>query len=71
MLLSRLIVIGFLMVVTGAVLPFLMVIGILESTFLLNFVAFATSTIGVFLGVIGAAIYVGENRHKDEDMFRD
>jgi multisubunit Na+/H+ antiporter MnhG subunit len=68
---SRPIVIGFFMVLAGAVLPFLMVIGILESTFFMNFIAFASSTIGVFLGVIGVAMYVGENRKKDEDLFRD
>lgn len=71
MFLSRPIVIGFFLVLTGAVLPFLMVIGLLESTFFLNFVAFATSVIGVFLGIIGAAMYVGQNQRKDDDLFRD
>lgn len=64
---SRLIVVGFFLVLAGAVLPFLMVIGVFESTFFLNFIAFATSTIGVFLGVIGAAMYIGESRSIQED----
>lgn len=41
MLKNRLIVVGFFMVLTGAVLPFLIVMGVLESTFFLNFLAFA------------------------------
>lgn len=64
---NRVIVIGFFMVLTGAVLPFLIVIGLLESTFLLNFIAFASSVIGVFLGVLGSAMFVGFNRQKEDD----
>jgi nitric oxide reductase large subunit len=66
MLRNRLIVSGFFLVLAGAVLPFLIVIGMLESTFLLNFVAYAASTIGIFLGVIGTATYVGEQRRQDD-----
>lgn len=62
MLKNRLIVVGFFMVLTGAVLPFLIVMGVLESTFFLNFLAFATSVIGVFLGILGAATIVGGDR---------
>jgi len=54
------------MVLIGAVLPFLIVIGMIESTFLLNFVAFAASTIGIFLGVIGTAVHVGNKRREDK-----
>jgi len=63
---NRLIVIGFLFVLTGAVLPFLIVIGIFESTFFLNFIAYATSTIGIFLGVLGTATYVRHRRRQDK-----
>lgn len=69
-LFNRVIVIGFFLVLIGAVLPFLMVIGVFGSTFLLNFIAFAASTIGVFLGVLGAAMYVGTYRRQDEDANR-
>jgi hypothetical protein len=65
MLFNRLIVIGFFLVLAGAVLPFLIVIGILESTFLLNFIAFVASVSGVFLGVMGTAMYAGTERRKD------
>jgi hypothetical protein len=68
---NRLIIIGFILVVIGAVLPFLIVLRILPSTFLLNILAYATSTIGIFLGVIGVAMYVGESRRKNRDDWYD
>jgi len=68
---SRLMVIGFLMVLIGAVLPFLMVMRFVQSTFLINFVAYAASTIGIFLCVISVAMYVGNTRRKDEDEWHD
>jgi len=64
-------VIGFLLVLTGAVLPFLMVMRFVQSTFLINFIAFAASTIGIFLGVISVAMYVGNARRKDKDEWHD
>lgn len=62
MILNRLIILGFLLVLIGAVLPFLIVIQVLESTLLLNLIAFVSSTAGIFLGVIGTATYVGQKR---------
>lgn len=64
--LNKLIVIGFFMVLTGAVLPFLIVMRILPSTFLLNILAYSTSTIGIFMAVLGVAMYVGEERRKQK-----
>lgn len=64
---NRLIVVGFILVLAGAVIPFLIVLGFVESTFLLNFLAYGASVLGIFLGVIGVATYVGEKRRKDED----
>lgn len=58
----QLILLGFLLSLTGVVLPFLMVIRILESTFFLNFFSYGVSLIGLFLGIIGASQYVGKNR---------
>lgn len=51
----NLIYLGFALVLAGAVLPFLMVIHVLESTFFLNFFAFIASVLGLFLGLIGAS----------------
>jgi len=63
---NKLIGIGFLMVLTGAVLPFLIVMRVLPSTFTLNVLAYSTSTIGIFMAVLGVAMYVGEERQKQK-----
>jgi uncharacterized SAM-binding protein YcdF (DUF218 family) len=60
---GRLIFIGFLLVLLGVVLPFLMVMKVIESTFFLNFFSFIISLIGVVIGVIGSAYYVRINRN--------
>ena len=54
---------GFVLVLAGAVLPFLMVIHVLESTFFLNFFSVGAQVVGSFMGIIGAAYYVRANRH--------
>jgi len=54
----QLILIGFVLVVLGAVLPLLMVLQVIRSTFALNFFAYAASISGLFLGLIGTAMYV-------------
>lgn len=50
-----LIAIGFVMVLFGATVPFLMVMGILQSSFWLGFVSYGASITGVVLGLIGLA----------------
>ena len=59
------ILIGFVLVLLGAVLPFLMVMRIIESTFFLNFLAYGSSMVGLLLGFIGASQYVREHRGRD------
>ena len=54
----HLILIGFFLVLAGVVLPFLMVLQVLESTFLLNFASFFATMAGLLLGMAGAATYV-------------
>lgn len=68
---NRLIVIGFFLVLLGAVLPFLIVMGLVESTLFLNFLAFAASVSGLFLGVLGIASYVGVKRRERQDEWHD
>ena len=63
---NRLTVAGFALVLAGAVLPFLMVIGVLPSTLWLSFVAYGSSVSGLFLGLLGAASIVYERRRRDE-----
>lgn len=62
----RLTFVGFLMVVVGAVLPFLMVLGILPSTFTLSFVAYFSSVLGLALGLIGAASIAQELKRRHD-----
>jgi hypothetical protein len=58
----RLILIGFFLVLFGFVGPLLMVLGILETSFALSFLSHGASVGGLFLGLIGTAMYVGTRR---------
>jgi len=58
----QLLLLGFLLSLLGVILPFLMVIHILTSTFFLNFFSFFAQLTGLLLGIIGAARYVRERR---------
>lgn len=57
-----LILIGFLLSVSGVVLPFLMVTHTIPSTFFLNFFSYLASFTGLILGIVGASLYVREHR---------
>jgi len=54
----KIIGIGFVLVLLGFVLPFLMMVRLIPSTLLLNLLAYGASVTGLFLGLIGAAMYV-------------
>lgn len=53
---KRLIIIGFFLVLFGAVVPWLMVLGYLKSTFFLNFLTYGASVSGLVVGILGAAM---------------
>lgn len=55
--------IGFVLVLFGAVAPFLMVMKILPSTFFLNFLAYAASVLGLILGFVGSLMYIRDRRN--------
>jgi hypothetical protein len=57
--------IGFGLVMVGFILPLLMVLRVIPSTFLLNFLAYGSSIVGLVLGTIGAAFYTGKHRKKN------
>ncbi len=59
---ATLILIGFLLSILGTVLPFLMLIRVLPSTFFLNFSAFIAMVVGLGLGIGGASQYVRQHR---------
>lgn len=63
---ERLIVVAIFLLLFGCIVPFLMVTQALPSTFLLNFLSFAASVAGLFLGLIGIAQH-SLKRGKDED----
>jgi hypothetical protein len=65
---GRLIFIAFIMVLLGAVLPFLIVIRVLESTWWLNFLAYGFSVGGLFLGIIGAGDYVRDRHWRNKTI---
>lgn len=60
----EMILLGFVLVLAGAVLPVLMVMQVLQSTLLLNFFSYGASVVGLFLGLLGASSYVRETRSK-------
>jgi hypothetical protein len=61
---TQFIIIGLILVVLGFVLPMLMVMHILESTFFLNFFSYGASVLGLILGVAGSAYIVVKNKKK-------
>ncbi len=63
---NRLFLAGLALVVTGAVLPFLMVIGVLPNSLWLSFVAYISSVAGLFLGILSAAAIFANRRREDE-----
>lgn len=63
------ILIGFVLVLLGAILPFLMVMRIINSTFFLNFFSYGASIVGLFLGIIGSALYVRYRKGKNQDDY--
>jgi hypothetical protein len=50
---SRLVAIGFGLLLIGVILPFLMVVKVVESSLFLNFVAVASSIAGLTTGFLG------------------
>lgn len=50
---------GLSLMLLGVILPFLMVIHVVESTFFLNFFSWGASVVGLVLGMIGVALSTG------------
>jgi len=53
---------GLILMLLGVILPFLMVIHVLESTFFLNFFSWGASVAGLAFGTIGFAMYSRERK---------
>ena len=61
---SYFILAGFVLVLFGFALPFLMVLQVIQSTFFLDFLAYAASFSGLLLGIIGSAVYTATRRRR-------
>lgn len=57
------IALGFVLVVLGMVIPFLMVLRVIQPSLLLSFLSHGISVGGMFLGVMGSAMYVRARKH--------
>lgn len=62
--------IGFVGLVVGVVLPFLMTIRVIEPTLLLNFLAYIASFGGLVVGIAGTVLYWQDTRREEEDWWR-
>jgi hypothetical protein len=58
------ILVGFFLLLLGAVLAWLLVLRVIPSTFLLNFLSYTASVAGLFMGLVGVVLYVRLNRNK-------
>jgi len=60
--------IAFLLLMFGVIMPFLMVIHVVESTFFWNFLSYGASILGLLLGLISiAASHLGQKKKRDQD----
>lgn len=55
-------IVGFVLMLIGVILPLLMVVKVLESTFFLNFFSYTSSLLGMVLGIIGTVFYAAGRR---------
>ena len=63
----QMMIIGFILLVIGFVLPFVMVLRLIEPTLLLGFVSYLTSLVGLVIGLMGVVFYGRVQRSKDDD----
>lgn len=63
----KLIFIGFLMVLFGFIVPFLMVIKLMEPSYFWGFLSYGVSVAGLFVGLIGGSQYVRVHRKRDDE----
>jgi|GEM_PF-2234286 cytochrome c biogenesis protein CcdA len=63
----RLLIIGFLLVIGGILVPFLTITNVLPSNLFLLIGSYAGSVIGVALALIWSSGYVREHRNNDRD----
>ena len=57
-----LLTLGLILLFFGWIIPLLIIMRVIPSTFLLNFLSWGMSVAGLFLGFIGGAMWVRMNR---------
>lgn len=57
-----LLILGSVLLLIGWVIPLLILMNMIASTFLLNFIGWSASVAGLFLGFFGGAMWVKMNR---------
>jgi hypothetical protein len=55
---------GLVLMLTGIILPYLMLAKVVESTFFLNIISWDASVAGMFLGFIGGSMWVKMNKEE-------
>ena len=60
-----LLILGVGLMLLGIILPFLMLIKVLESTFFLNFFSYGASVAGLALGTVGFALWSRSRGRRD------
>jgi len=53
---------GLILLLSGSIVPYLIVIHVLSSTFILNFLAWIATASGMFLGTVGLAMWAKMNK---------
>lgn len=66
----QILILSIVLLVFGCVVPFLMALQLVESTFFLNFLSFGASVLGLFLGLAGVAGMRVVNKRKEENRDR-
>ncbi len=61
---GRMILIGLVLMILGIVLPFLMVLDVIESTFFLNFFSYIISLVGMLIASVGAIAWGVSKRNE-------
>jgi hypothetical protein len=62
----KLVTIGFVLVLAGFLMPFLMVLGVLESGFTLSFSAYFSSLVGLLLAFYGISDHISLRRRDNK-----
>jgi hypothetical protein len=67
---NRTLLIGFLLVLAGVVIPFITIMGLIPSNMFVLFASYAGSVVGVVLALLWAAGFVRDRRQNDRDEYR-